>query len=179
LGPLEKRGETTDSPQLFRFLVRVPKWAQEKAPQVRVDRQKAKVSQSGGFLEFEVSTDSVTEIEVVFGAAPGLVERQSPASWAREVALTCGPLVLTASGAVNPGEAVRLPLRITSELSEIEVVADIRRRLPVLRAKALSGSRVRPVLFSPLSEVGGFSQGLGKGSAVACAPFRTWHRRGR
>ena len=72
-----------------------------------------------------------------------------------------------------------MPLRIVSPVEEFKTVADVRRRLPVVEAKALGGGgRVVPILFSPISNVGGLVDGPGAGP-VRCAPFRTWHRLGR
>ena len=167
-------------PAAFAFSVRVPGWAGGGSPTVKVDGQKASVKSSGGYLRFEVPTDRVTEIEVVLEVPHGIVERGSAASWAREVALSYGPLMLTASARLNPAENLGLPLRLVSEPKDIELVADIRRRLPVVRAEALAaGGGKRPVLFSPLTDVGGFSEGLGGVRPVRCVPFRTWHRWGR
>lgn len=169
------------APATFTFLVRVPGWAsgEKGGLVVKVDRQKASVKNADGFLVFEVPTGRTTEIEVVVRMDPGVVDRQSPVSWAKEAAVMYGPLVLTASARLNPGENLSMPLRIISPVAEFAVAADIRRRLPVIEVKALGGGgRVVPVLFSPLSDVGGLAEG-GSGSAVRSAPFRTWHRLGR
>jgi len=175
----EREAET--APATFAFLVRVPGWASREkgGTVVKVDRQKANVRSSDGFLMFEVPTGRTTEIEVVVRMGPGVVDRQSPVSWAKEAAVMYGPLVLTASARLNPGENLSMPLRIISPVAEFAVAADLRRRLPVVEVKALGGGgRVVPVLFSPLSDVGGLAEGPG-GKVVHCAPFRTWHRLGR
>ncbi|MHC5054727.1 MAG: hypothetical protein ACYTKD_08420 [Planctomycetota bacterium] len=173
--------ERAAAPATFVFAVRVPGWAADDkgGPMVKVDKQKANVRNSGGFLTFEVPTDRTSEIEVVLRIGPGVIDRQSPVSWAKEAAVTYGPLVLTAGARLNPGENLSMPLRIISPVAELSAVADVRRRLPVVEAKALGGGgRVVPVLFSPLSDIGGLTEDLGAGS-VRCAPFRTWHRLGR
>jgi hypothetical protein len=173
--------ESAPAQATFTFLVRVPMWAADNkgGPVVKVDKQRANVRNSGGFLTFEIPTDRTTEIEVVLRIVPGAIDRQSPVSWAKEVAVTYGPLVLTASARLNPGENLSMPLRIISPVAELFAVADVRRRLPVVEAKALGGGgRVVPVLFSPLSDIGGLTEGLGAGP-VRCTPFRTWHRLGR
>lgn len=178
--PAETRKEET--PATFAFRVRVPKWAldEKNPPVVKVDGEKANVKKAGGFLYFEVPTGRPTKIEVILNVKPGMFDRQSVASWAREVALSYGPLVLTVSGRLNPGEDLGLPLRLVSTLEELELVADIRRRLPVLEAKALGGGgRVGRVLFSPISELGGMALGQGGTHKVLCPPFRTWHRLGK
>jgi hypothetical protein len=173
--------EAEPAPATFTFLVRVPGWASSEkgGPVIKVDKQKASVKNADGFLVFEVPTGRTTEIEVVVRMAPGVVDRQSPVSWAKEAAVMYGPLVLTASARLNPGENLSMPLRIVSPVAEFVVAADLRRRLPVVEVKALGGGgRVAPVLFSPLSEVGGLAEGP-DGAGIRCAPFRTWHRLGR
>jgi hypothetical protein len=169
-------------PVTFTFRVRVPTWAAgaKIPPFVKVDGERASVKRSQGFLSFDVNTGRATKIEVTFSITANIIEGQSAASWAREVALCYGPLVMTANAQYNPTEDLGLPMRVTSSLEEIELVADIRRRLPVLQAMVLGGGgRPNRVLFSPLSDVGGFTSGIGGAQPVQCPPFRTWHRWGR
>jgi hypothetical protein len=167
---------------VFAFRVRVPKWAADAKipPFVKIDGERANVKRSGGFIAFEVPSDRETRIEITFTMDPGLVDRESKVSWAREVAIVYGPSMLTAMARYNPDEDLGLPLRITSTLEELTVVTDVRRRLPVLQATVLSGGgRASRSLFTPISDVGGFTAGIGGRQDVLCQPFRTWHRWGR
>ena len=171
-----------EPPATFSFRVRVPKWAldEKNPPLIKIDGEKANVRKAGGFACFEVPTNRTTKIEMTVNVRPDIVDRRSAASWAREVAISYGPLVLTASARLNPGEDLGLPFRIASTIEELELVGDIRRRLPIVQARALGGGgRISRILFSPISEIGGIAEGLGGTHPVWCVPFRTWHRWGR
>jgi hypothetical protein len=189
------------APATFAFRVRVPKWAirpkreaddngegmsgapastRGRGPGVKIDGRPANVKRSGGFYRFEVPTDRRTKIEVTFDIGPWMLDRKSAVSWGSEVAVGYGPLLLTALARLNPDEDLGMPLRIMSQVKELELAGDIRRRMPLVQAKALgAGGRAFRILLAPVSEVGGFACGAGGRRAVRCQKFRTWHRRGR
>jgi len=167
------------APQTCAFRVRVPGWARQgqAAPVVKVDGAKAGVKQAGDALEFELRTDRATKIEVIFEPKPAYIMRRCAASWGAEVAVSYGPILLATSSIHNGGEGFAMPARIVSDEKDLELVADIRRRMPLVQAKVLGGTG--RLLFSPVAEVGGIAGPPGGGGEVACAPFRAWHRRGR
>ena len=138
------------------------------------------MQRSGGFYRFEVPTDRRTKIEVTVDIGPWMLDRKSTVSWGDEVAVGYGPLLLTALARLNPGEDLGMPLRIMSQANELELAGDIRRRMPLVQARALgAGGRAGCILLAPVSEVGGFACGAGGRRAVRCQKFRAWHRRGR
>jgi hypothetical protein len=170
----------TDAPgEPIAFRVRVPSWSAGGQPLVKIDGERAKtaVLMAGGFLEFGVPLERCTRIEVVFDIGARYVSRRSAASWGREVAVTCGPMLLTAASPANFGEDFAAPFRVVSEEKDLALVTDVRRRMPVVQAEALGGTGT--LLFTPVADLGGIAGAPGAGREVALGPFRTWHRFGR
>jgi hypothetical protein len=178
----EEEHTSGSGPAEFSLRVRVPKWAVggKAGPSVKIDGKRAGAKKTGGFLVFDLPADRPSRVEVILDIAPGLIERRSAVSWASEVALVYGTLILTAGSRLNPGEDLTAPLRIVSERDDLELAGDIRRRFPLVAARAVGGGgREGCVLFSPLADVGGLAAGTGGSHPVTCDGFRTWHRRGR
>jgi hypothetical protein len=154
--------------------VRVPAWASRAS--VTVNGQPAEVAQLTGYVDVERLWESGDRVEVAYPRAVDVRRGQCLGQRILsrgDVAVVYGPHVYCAADRLNP--AVRLHLvrvRWWGASHARVFVADASNRLEV-DALDERGQSVRLVL-SPLADVGGSANGIGRSHPVSTSPFRVW-----
>jgi DUF1680 family protein len=153
--------------------VRVPSWAGRA--NVTVNGQLAEVSQRLGYVGVERFWRAGDQMEVRYPREVDIWRGQCLGQHSLsqdEVAVVYGPHVYCVSDRMNP--AVRLHLLRVGwgDCQAGDFVALDAKRLEAW-ASDEAGRRVRLVL-SPLADVGGAANGIGRSHPVSTSPFRVW-----